>query len=115
MAPGLERDPAVTLPSTTAARAKSSRLVQYAELPKAALLNELRTQQQRLGNVEAEHLRRPGIDDKVVYGRLFRWELARLRALEDLVDVDRCTSEQVVVARPVGHQSALADEGGELV
>src|SRR6266536_1460420 len=76
-----------------------------------ALLDHLvGAQQQRLRDLEPERFGGLEVDHEVVPGWLLHRKLARLRPLEDLVDVDGRTPEHVVEARPVRNQSPIADQ-----
>ena len=52
-------------------------------------------QQQRLRNLQAQCLSRLQVDDEREPVGLFDWKVARLGALEDLIDVDRRVPEHV--------------------
>ena len=73
-------------------------------------LNDLvRAGKERRRHVEAECLRGLEVDDKLEFGRLLDWQIGRLGALQDLVDVCGCTTKQVCVAWSIAQESASID------
>src|SRR5690242_3368354 len=67
-------------------------------------------QQHRARDRESERLGSSDVDDELEAARLLDGELARLRALEDAVDVAREPQIQRRVVHGVRHQSARHDE-----
>ena len=59
----------------------------------------IRPHQERLGNHQPEGLGGFQIDDELELGRLLNWEVAWIRAFQDLVDVDRGAT---VLSRKLG-------------
>src|SRR5262252_647077 len=52
-------------------------------------------QKERFGNRQAERLRRREIDDKLEFGRLLDWYVARLYSMQNLVHVICRVPEQI--------------------
>src|SRR5882724_2866496 len=69
----------------------------------------IRPLQQRLRDVQAERLRGLEVDDQLKLRRLLDGQVARLGALEDLVDEDRRAPPDIVDIRAVGDQPAGLD------
>ena len=68
------------------------------------------TRKERLRDREAE---RPGgleIDDEIVLARLLHWQVARLLASEDAIDVSRGVAVLIENLRRVAHQAAGGDK-----
>jgi hypothetical protein len=61
---------------------------------------------QRLRDFQAERLRGVEVDDQLELGGLLDRQLARFRALEDLVHIDRGAPEEITVIRAVAHETA---------
>src|SRR5262249_31919313 len=81
-------------------RAEQSRWLE--QKPGVSLFNHfIRPEQQRRRDGEAERLGGLEVDDKFERGRLLHWEVARLGALEDLVDIGRGAAEVVTLNDPI--------------
>src|SRR5689334_20932182 len=79
-------------------------------MPDVSLNHVVSAQQQRLRDRQAERIRGLAIDDELEFRGALDGKIARLRALEYLVD-DRGEPEvQVRVVDRVGHQSSRLDE-----
>src|SRR5262249_18802186 len=63
--------------------------------------NPIRPQQQRLGDRQAESLRRLEVDDEIKLRRLLDGEIGGIRSFENFIDVSRGAAEQVSKARAV--------------
>src|SRR5215467_6092046 len=72
--------------------------------PRLSLYDLVRAQEDRLRNGEAEFLRGFQVDAEVELDRLLHRKLARLRALQDLVDVSRGAPDHVGRVRAEGEQ-----------
>src|SRR6266436_10294459 len=66
--------------------------------------------EQRRRHIEAERLNGFKIDDQLVLGRRLHWQVGRLLALEDAVDVAGRAAILVDRIRPVRDQAAARDE-----
>src|SRR5438094_1074538 len=64
----------------------------------------IRPQQQRLWNRQPKSLRGLEVDDEFELGWLLDGKVGGLRALEDLVHIDRRTSIEVTILRPIRHE-----------
>src|ERR1700747_3242280 len=71
--------------------------------------------EQFIWNCNAEGLRGPKVDHELVFGRCLHWQISRLLALEDAVDVISCGSRLADKVSAVGNQAAGADEVAERV
>src|SRR5262249_30517873 len=69
--------------------------------------------EQRCWHVEAERLGGFHVDDKFVFGRRLHWQVGRLLALEDTIDVGCRPPELVDGVRSIGDQAAGANEETE--
>jgi len=85
-------------------------LLQQEELPTrgagafGSLDDPISIEQQRLGHRQPERLRGSTVDDQLELGRLLDGEVAGLGSLENLVDVDGGTVEQVRVKQATTKQ-----------
>src|SRR5262245_44580240 len=74
--------------------------------------------EQRLRHDEAERLGGREVDYKLILGRRLHWQVGRLLALEDAIDIAGCASELFDQIRPirdeaaVGHRVALEIDRG---
>src|SRR5574342_594443 len=66
----------------------------------------VRALQQRLRDFQTERLRGLEVDDQLELGGLLDWQLARLRAPEDLVHIDGAAPVEIVPIRGIAHQAA---------
>src|SRR5215470_13306297 len=73
------------------------------------------TGKQRLGNREAEGLGGREVDDEIELRRPFYRQIARLRALENLIDIACRAAEHVRNAYAVGHEAAIPNVVTEFV
>src|SRR6266478_8079748 len=67
------------------------------------------TSEQRGRQVKAECLCGLEVDDQLEFGRLFDWDVAGIRAAQNLVDIVGGALEQVREARSIGHQASPFD------
>ena len=88
----------------------------------ALLFNHLvGTSEQRLRHGKAERLRALQVDDRLVLGWRLHWQISRLLALENAIDVTSCEPVLVNQVGPIRGKSASSDEdtievdGGQLV
>src|SRR5262249_61081327 len=65
--------------------------------------------------LEAERLRGLQVDHRLVFHRRLHWQVGRLGALEDAVDVSRRPAVVVALIGPVGDQAAGVDEVAEWI
>src|SRR5262245_5759508 len=80
------------------------------------LLDDLiRPQQQRRRDGEVERLGGLEVDDELELRRLFDGQVARFRALEDLVDVDRSPPLHFGNIYSIGHQPTRLNKHSELI
>src|SRR5437879_3394830 len=70
-----------------------------------SLDNFVRPLQQGRRNRQAEGLGGLEVDDQLESRGLLDWQLARLRASENLVRIDGTAAEEIVVVRAVAHQA----------
>src|SRR5215472_7268930 len=73
------------------------------------------TGKQRLGNREAEGLGGREVDDEIELRRPFYRQIARLRALENLIDIACRAPVHIRDADAVGHEAAVPDVVAEFV
>src|SRR5215813_2599688 len=66
-------------------------------------------QEERLGNLQSEHPGSGQIDNEVEFGWLFDWEVGRLCAAQNLVDILGRAPEQVGYVCSIGHQTSRFD------
>src|SRR5262249_27610212 len=66
-------------------------------------------QEERLGNLQSEHPGSGQIDNEVELGWLFDWEVGRLCAAQNLVDILGRAPEQVGHVCSIGHQASRFD------
>ena len=66
--------------------------------------------QELLRDLQAEGSRRREIEDQFESCRLLDWHIARLRALQDAMNVIASAPKQVDIAWPVGHQASGSHE-----
>ena len=64
---------------------------------------------------ETERLRRLEIDRQFILGRRLHWQVGRLLAFEDAVDVAGRSPKYIERIRPVGDEAATGDEEAERV
>src|SRR5262245_36804214 len=65
---------------------------------------------QRRGEAKAERLRGRLVEDEIELGRLFDGQVARLRTLEDLVDIVGGASKDVREVCAIRHQASRLDK-----
>src|SRR5215510_7010335 len=66
-------------------------------------------QEERLGNLQSEHPGSGQIDGEVELGWLFDWQVGRLCAAQDLVDILGRAPEKVGHVCSIGHQASRFD------
>src|SRR5258706_13548121 len=62
-------------------------------------------------HIEAERFRSLKIDDELELGRLFNWQIGRLLALEDFIDIHCGKFVQFEVVGPVSHKTSGFHKG----
>src|SRR5262247_4463224 len=73
----------------------------------------IRPPQQRLRNGQAKRLRRLDVDHEIELLRQLDWQVRRLRAVQDLPDVNAAAAEGLTHVRPIGQQAAGFRKLGE--
>src|SRR6516164_2516491 len=83
----------------------------HTALQRASLLDHLvGAGEQTIWHGKAERLGGFQIDRQLVFGRRLHWQIGRLLALEDAVDIASCLTVLIDLIRPVGDEAA---SGGE--